>query len=917
MNNQQIITLVKKVRQNVQDKIHQQDGTIKLLDVSFPIEINDLYVDVNVLNEPKNYYHGGIEDLLNNSQDYHQDFERLGLSERQKREGGIEKVKNSQKLMVLGKPGSGKTTFLKQIIIECNKGNLLTHYVPILIKLRDIIKWEKRHNNFTVQNYIIWYFRNHSQAEIQTLMEKGKFLILLDGLDEVSIENQDKIVDEVDYFIEEYGNNRIIISSRILAQKRQFNNFSYIEIADFNENQIITFVNKYFLTLFNQEDEETVQKKAEYFLEQLGSGENQQIRDLVVTPILLTLTCKIFADTEKFYSKRHHLYEKALEILFSKWDETKGINRCAEQIYYHLTINEKQYLLAYIAYQKFKKDQYILFEKEELLKYISEYFEQKLNKSINEKDSQLILDSIVIQQSLLVERANCIYSFSHLSFMEYFTAIYCINNDVNNLLTLQVKNFKSSSLFYKWHHVLIFMSGMLSNSNCFLLQMKHKIDNLVSGHNKIQDFLNWLNIKSKSIDTNLKPSAIRAFYLGLEIKTRQPQLSCAIDSELEPIKKIAVEIDMAFDKFCNILPKFDYEEYFYHTNDKRTILQLKDMIIDFNLLRNFDRAYCETFPDVITNDRDFDLFPIISFIKSNFLEQKLSIELEKINTELDTLCSPFDHIRMERNKKSNNSDFLEIMRERHNNIDIWKSWWINNGKNFLERLRKILIENRDICHDWNFTEKEKHLLSYYYNLNYLLIHCLSNYATVTNTIKQQIEETLLLPISEIEKNSYVIESSLELSPNSMQKEENQIFISYSQKDKDWLDKLKIMIKPLIKNNKISYWDDTQIVPGSIWKDEINQALDSATVAILMVSPHFLASDFIIDHELPPLLKASEERGLKILWLYISECLYEETEIKKYQAVHQINSPLDSLNDSELNKVLKDIAHKIKKASNNP
>ena len=82
----------------------------------------------------------------------------------------------------------------------------------------------------------------------------------------------------------------------------------------------------------------------------------------------------------------------------------------------------------------------------------------------------------------------------------------------------------------------------------------------------------------------------------------------------------------------------------------------------------------------------------------------------------------------------------------------------------------------------------------------------------------------------------------------------------------------------------------------------------------MVSPNFLASDFIAQHELPPLLQFAEQEGLTIIWVYVSACFYEETEIAEYQAAHDISQPLDSLKQAELNQVLKTIGKKIKEAA---
>ncbi len=141
---------------------------------------------------------------------------------------------------------------------------------------------------------------------------------------------------------------------------------------------------------------------------------------------------------------------------------------------------------------------------------------------------------------------------------------------------------------------------------------------------------------------------------------------------------------------------------------------------------------------------------------------------------------------------------------------------------------------------------------------------------------------------------------------------DQVFISYSHKDKQWLERFQTMLKPMIRKG-LTVWEDTQIRAGQRWHEEIQGALTRAKVAVLLVSPDFLASDFIDEHELPPLLNAAEKEGLTIIWIPVRHSLYEETEIEQYQAAHDPNEPLVGLDPAEQDRALVKICKAIKAA----
>jgi adenylate cyclase len=140
-----------------------------------------------------------------------------------------------------------------------------------------------------------------------------------------------------------------------------------------------------------------------------------------------------------------------------------------------------------------------------------------------------------------------------------------------------------------------------------------------------------------------------------------------------------------------------------------------------------------------------------------------------------------------------------------------------------------------------------------------------------------------------------------------------VFISYSHQDKAWLEQLRNHLKPYLRGQKVEVWDDTRINAGQLWRQEIEQALESACVAVLLVSPSFLASDFIVNEELPRLFERARRRGVVIQWVAVSASAWDQTEIQHYQGTNSPDQPLDSLSLSAQNQALVAICRQIKEA----
>jgi hypothetical protein len=139
----------------------------------------------------------------------------------------------------------------------------------------------------------------------------------------------------------------------------------------------------------------------------------------------------------------------------------------------------------------------------------------------------------------------------------------------------------------------------------------------------------------------------------------------------------------------------------------------------------------------------------------------------------------------------------------------------------------------------------------------------------------------------------------------------KVFISYSRHDQEWKQQLVKHLRVLESQGFLKVWDDTQITPGNEWCREIERALETATVALLLISANSLTSEFILQREIPVLLKRRSKEGLRIIPIILEPCPWQavnwlqQLEIRPKGAL-----PLSARDSHHLQEALADIAGEI-------
>ena len=346
------------------------------------------------------------------------------------------KQKEGSKVVIIGQPGSGKTTLIRYLalLLAERKKNIISssqipNKLPILISLAEHVPQIQKNNKITLANLIEIYYEEKGvrfpSGWLHKQLQNGRCAVLIDGLDVVALSSlKQEVVNWVQQQMTLYAKSRFVISSRPQGYTdNPLLGVTVLQVKDFSFDQVEQFVNNWYLANEKErskQDDPYVKIRAQEGAQKLiyRLRENTDLHKLSTNPLLLTMISIVFSVRENLPGKRVELYEDMIEVSLQQ-----KYRLSFDAINDPLTRLQKEQVLQRLAY-------HMMIEKTTKIK--TKELQNVIRTPLSSISSHLKGDEFVklieTVYGLLVEKENGEYAFTHQTFQEYLASRYIVRN---------------------------------------------------------------------------------------------------------------------------------------------------------------------------------------------------------------------------------------------------------------------------------------------------------------------------------------------------------------------------------------------------------------------------------------------------------------------------------------------------------
>lgn len=323
----------------------------------------------------------------------------------------LDQLLRGKNILISATAGSGKSFFSKYLFLALLSSK---NKVPLLIELRNLNDSGRdiiQQISFDLKSSGV----SATESVIYGWLKSGKFVLILDGYDELNKDKLQSINSQIKDLSDELGESSLVVTTRPNEQLEYFSNFDVYNVLPLSKSQAISLVKK-----LNYD-----KKIKERFLSELEEVAFEKHKDFLSNPLLLTIMLMTYGEIAEIPSKMHVFYEQAFDALFFRHDSSKGMY--TREKHTGLAIDDFKDMLSAVSASGYIRSK-ISFSNSELISYIRKAKKTTGNRSLSpELFKQDLLESVCI---LIADGSY--YTYNHRSFQEYFSALFLVQLAVDD-----------------------------------------------------------------------------------------------------------------------------------------------------------------------------------------------------------------------------------------------------------------------------------------------------------------------------------------------------------------------------------------------------------------------------------------------------------------------------------------------------